>query len=79
MKTCCIAQGTLLAGLWWPKWEEEPKQVIHVYKWLIPFAEEQRLVQQCKATVIQKKKKKVVYLSNEVLFSCEKEWSSDSS
>ena len=31
MRTYCIAQGTLLSALWWPKWEENPKKRIYVY------------------------------------------------
>ena len=31
MRTYCIAQGTLLSALWWPKWEGNPK------KWTISF------------------------------------------
>ena len=39
MRTDCIAQGTLLRALWWPNWEENPKQEgIYVYVELIPFA-----------------------------------------
>ena len=26
MRTSCIAQGTLLSALWWPKWEEIKKK-----------------------------------------------------
>ena len=26
MRTFCIAQGTLLNVLWWPKWEGNPKK-----------------------------------------------------
>ena len=26
MRTDCIAQGTLLSALWWPKWEGNPKK-----------------------------------------------------
>ena len=26
MRTDCMAQGTLLSALWWPKWEGNPKR-----------------------------------------------------
>ena len=32
MRTYCVAQGTLLGALWWPKWEGNPKKEgIYVY------------------------------------------------
>ena len=35
MKTCCIAQGTLLNALWWPKCEGNPKKrgYMYTYSW----------------------------------------------
>ena len=33
MRTCCIAQGTLLNAPWWPKWEGNPKQRGYMYSW----------------------------------------------
>ena len=26
MRTYCLAQGTLLSALWWPKWERNPQK-----------------------------------------------------
>ena len=44
LRTYCIAKGTLLSALWWPKWEGNPKkEEIYVYIWLIHFAVQQRL------------------------------------
>ena len=38
MRTCCIAQGTLLNALWWPKWEGNKKKkkggYMCTYGWL---------------------------------------------
>ena len=31
MRTYCIAQGTLLSALWWPKWEGNPKKRGYIY------------------------------------------------
>ena len=31
MRTYCIAQGTLLSVLKWPKWEGTKKQRVYVY------------------------------------------------
>ena len=36
-----------------------PKERINVYLWLIYFAVQQKLTQQCKATILQEKKKKL--------------------
>ena len=35
MRTYCIAQGTLLNALWWPKWEGNPKKrgYMYMYSW----------------------------------------------
>ena len=30
MRTDCIAQGTLLSALWWPKWEGNPKKGLYI-------------------------------------------------
>ena len=42
MRTCCIAQGTLLNGLQWSEPEGSPKGSVYVnadvYVWLIPLA-----------------------------------------
>ena len=42
MRTYCIAQGTLLSALWWPKWEGNPKErgyIIHTAESLCCIAE----------------------------------------
>ena len=51
----CIAQRTLLGALWWPKWEGNPREGRHVYVWLIHFAVQWKLMQHCKATLLQQK------------------------
>ena len=57
MRTDCIAQGTLLNALWWPKGEENPqKEGICVYTSLIHFAVQQKVTQHCKAAILQFKK-----------------------
>ena len=35
MRTYCVAQGTLLSALWWPKWEGNPKKrgYMYTYSW----------------------------------------------
>ena len=35
MRIYCIAQGTLLTALWWPKWEGNPKKrgYMYTYSW----------------------------------------------
>ena len=35
IRTCCIAQGTLLSTLWWPKWEGNPNKrgYMCTYSW----------------------------------------------
>ena len=63
MRTSCIAQGTLLSALWWPKWEEikkkqKTKNRLCVYIWLIHFVVQQKLTQHCKAIIILQFKKK---------------------
>ena len=37
MRTFCIAQGTLVSALWWPKWEGNPKkrEIMYTYSWFI--------------------------------------------
>ena len=57
MRTCCIAQGTLLSALnaqSFPKWEGNPKKEgIYVYVWLMHFAVQQKLMQHCKSIILQ--------------------------
>ena len=54
MRTCCMAQETLLGALWWRKSEGNPKKEgIYVYVRLIHFAVQQKLTQQCRATILQ--------------------------
>ena len=31
MRTCYVAQGSLLNALWWPKWERNPKKAGYMY------------------------------------------------
>ena len=45
MRTYCIAQGTLLSTLWWPKWKGYLKKEVHAYAQLIDFAAQQKLTQ----------------------------------
>ena len=33
MRSYCTAQGTLLSGLWWPKWEGNPQKRGCTYNW----------------------------------------------
>ena len=53
MRTYCIAQGTLLGALWWPKWEGNPKKrgCMYRYGWFTLLYS--RNWQQCKATILQ--------------------------
>ena len=58
MRTYCIEHGTLFSGLWWPKWEGNPKKKkkkegIYVCMWLIYFDIQQKLTQDYKATILQ--------------------------
>ena len=53
MRTYCIAQETLLVLCGDLNGKEIQKEEIYVYIWLIHFAVQQKLTQQCKATVLQ--------------------------
>ena len=34
MRTYCIAEETLLSGLWWPNWEGNPEKRGHIYTYM---------------------------------------------
>ena len=64
MRTCCIAQGTQLSALWWPKWEGNPKKRGYMYMYIadsLYCTAETNTVKQpikivkqhCKATILQ--------------------------
>ena len=55
MRTYCIAQGALPNALWRPKWEGNPRGGILGYVRLTHFAVQQKIIQHCKATILQKK------------------------
>ena len=56
MRTYCIAQGTLLSALWWPKWERNPIKRGHMYthSWFTLLYS--RNTQHCKAIIFQLRK-----------------------
>ena len=54
----CIAQGAQLGALWWPRlgWDGDRRfrrDGIYVYIWLIHFIVQQKLIQHCKAIILQ--------------------------
>ena len=56
VRTYCTAQGTLLSALWWSYWVGNLRNgdiCVYIYIWLVHFAEQQKLTQQCKATILQ--------------------------
>ena len=58
MRIHFMAQGTLLGALWWPKWDRNPKKRrMFTYGWFTLWLQ-QKLTQQCKATIFQLKKQK---------------------
>ena len=56
-----ITQGALLGVLWWPpgvgggKWGRFKREGIYVYTWLIRIVVQQKLIQCCKAIILQLK------------------------
>ena len=60
MRTYCIAQGALPNALWRPKWEGNPRGGILGYVRLTHFAVQQKIIQHCKATILQKNCFKIV-------------------
>ena len=59
MRTYCIAQGTLLNGLWWPRWKENLKQRgwICMYKYSLCYTGETNTTLQSNSTPIKILKK----------------------
>ena len=57
MRTYCIEHRTPFSGLWWSKWEGNPKKKkkegIYVCMWLNYFDIQQKLTQDYKATILQ--------------------------
>ena len=48
IRTCCIAQGTLLCVMWQPGWERGfGEDWVHVYVWLSLFTVNLKLSQHC--------------------------------